>query len=109
LQVGTVVTHGLQEQAFFGLSGNDDFSGVTAGRYRLTRVETESALDRVGLLRVTFVAVFNEQRADFGFKKNVFSAADSWAHTGEYGRMRNTSRYEQSGRRFVIGVFPGGR
>src|SRR5258708_18546518 len=66
------LTHSLDEQAMFGIPGNDRGAGLTALQHILLRVETESSH---GLAGVAFVTVLSQDWANLLVEEaNVVSA-----------------------------------
>src|SRR5688572_13131781 len=57
LQVGIGVTNRLDQQAFFGIAGNDGRAVVASLEKMIAAVEPEAALDFVSLLAVALEAV----------------------------------------------------
>jgi hypothetical protein len=68
LQIGVLVADGLDEQAFFGVAGDEGGAGFSTLKKRLARIEAELAFDLLAGA-VTFITVIDEDRADALFEE----------------------------------------
>ena len=69
LQILVHVTDRLDQETFFQVARHDGRSGIAAFEQGFACVEQQTTLDLFALRAVAFVAVVNEQRANFLFEK----------------------------------------
>jgi len=69
LQVLVRVSDRLDDRAFLGLARHDYRPAVAAVHPGLARIKHQAALHLVGVAAVALVAVFDEERADFGLEE----------------------------------------
>ena len=69
LQIRVGVAHRLDEQAGFGIAGDDGFAGITTLEQRLAAVEQQATFDFFRQCAVTLVTFVGENRPDVIFKK----------------------------------------
>jgi hypothetical protein len=83
LKVFIEVSNRLDEQTSLLFSGNNDWAGVAAFEQSVARVQQQPSFGLLALRAVTFVTMFNQQRADFlieEFNAVVLAAAASAKH-----------------------------